>query len=126
MTLEDEFLSNQRFLVISPHTDDEFFGCAGIMARIEDLGGEVYVMVFSVGDLQHYDGKDGIVTGSKHTEELDNVMNYLNVDDYDILYDDAESHLRLDAIPRRDRIVKIEKDSKLAYGMVAIPVSSYN
>lgn len=49
--------SKQRFLVISPHADDESFGCAGTMARIKDLGGEVYVMVCSVGDLQHYDGK---------------------------------------------------------------------
>lgn len=131
MTIGDEFLSQQRFLVISPHADDESFGCAGTMARIKDLGGEVYVMVCSVGDLQHYDGKDNLVTGSKRSQELDNVMRYLKVDDYDILYDDAESHLRLDAIPRRDLIAKIEQDSKLAYDrlkptMVAIPVSSYN
>jgi N-acetylglucosamine malate deacetylase 1 len=131
LTLGDEFLSRQRLLVISPHADDESFGCAGTMARIKDLGGEVYVMVCSVGDLQHYDGKEGVVTGSKRTRELENVMNYLKVDDYDILYDDAESHLRLDAIPRRDLIAKIEQESKLSYDrlkptMVAIPVSSYN
>ncbi|MFP6583755.1 MAG: PIG-L deacetylase family protein [Candidatus Hydrogenedentota bacterium] len=131
MTIGDKFLSQQRFLVISPHADDESFGCAGTMARIKDLGGEVYVMVCSVGDLQHYDGKEGVVTGSKRAQELENVMRYLKVDDYDILYDDAESHLRLDAIPRRDLIAKIEQDSNLAYDrlkptMVAIPVSSYN
>jgi len=101
------------------------------MARIKDLGGEVYVMVCSVGDLKHYDGKENIVTGETRSTELDEVMKYLNVDDYDILYDDAESHLRLDAIPRRDLITKIERESKLAYDrlkptMVAIPVSSYN
>lgn len=131
MTPEDEYLSKQRFLVISPHADDESFGCAGTMARIKDLGGEVYVMVCSVGDLRHYDGKGDVVTGNKRAEELESVMNYLKVDDYDILYTDAESHLRLDAIPRRDLIAKIEQDSKLAYDrlkptMVAIPVSSYN
>ena len=131
MTPEDEFLSKQRFLVISPHADDESFGCAGTMARIKDLGGEVYVIVCSVGDLQHYDGKEGIVEGSKREEELTNVMNYLKVDDFDILYRDAESHLRLDAIPRRDLIHKLEQESKLSYDrlkptMIAIPVSSYN
>lgn len=131
MTLGDEYLSQQRLLVISPHADDESFGCAGTMARIKDLGGEVYVMVCSVGDLKHYDGKDNIVTGATRSDELKNVMEYLKVDDYDILYDDAESHLRLDAIPRRDLITKIERESKLAYDrlkptMVAIPVSSYN
>ena len=131
MTLGDEFLSKQRFLVISPHADDESFGCAGTIARIKDLGGECYVMVCSVGDLKHYDGKEGQVSGSTRTHELESVMSYLKVDDYDILYNDAESHLRLDAIPRRDLIAKIEQESKLSYDrlrpkMVAIPVSSYN
>ena len=131
MTYEDEFLSRQRFLVISPHADDESFGCAGTMARIKDLGGEVYVIVCSVGDLEHYDGKEGIVKGATREKELNAVMEYLKVDDFDILYRDAQSHLRLDAIPRRDLIAKIEQESKLAYDrlkptMVAIPVSSYN
>lgn len=131
MTPEDEFLSKQRFLVISPHADDESFGCAGTMARIKDLGGEVYVIVCSVGDLQHYDGKEEIVSGSTREEELTKVMNYLKVDDFDILYRDAETHLRLDAIPRRDLIHQIEQESKLSYDrlkptMIAIPVSSYN
>ena len=131
MTYEDEYLSRQRFLVISPHADDESFGCAGTMARIKDLGGEVYVIVCSVGDLEHYDGKEGIVKGATREKELNDVMEYLKVDDFDILYRDAESHLRLDAIPRRDLIAKIEQESKLAYDrlkptMVAIPVSSYN
>lgn len=131
MTPEDLFLSKQRFLVISPHADDESFGCAGTIARIKDLGGEVYVMVCSVGNLVHYDGKTGIVAGSTREQELARVMEYLDVDDYDVLYRDEESHLRLDAIPRRDLIAKIERESKLAYDrlkptMVAIPVSSYN
>lgn len=101
------------------------------MARIKDLGGAVYVMVYSVGDLQHYDGKDEVATGTKRAHGLEEVMNYLKVDDYDILYDDGKTHLRLDAIPRRGLIAKIEQDSKLAYDrlkptMVAIPVSSYS
>lgn len=131
MTVGDEFLSRQRFLVVSPHADDESFGCAGTIARIKDLGGEVYVMVCSVGDLKHYDGKDGVVTGTTRAAELENVMNYLKVDDWDILYTEPAIHLRLDAIPRRDLIAKIEQESKLSYDrlkptMVAIPVSSYN
>lgn len=131
MTVGDEFLSKQRLLVISPHADDESFGCAGTIARIKALGGQVYVMVCSVGDLKHYDGTTGIVTGNKREQELIEVMNYLKVDDYDVLYRDEHSHLRLDAIPRRDLIQKIEQDSKLAYDklkptMVALPVSSYN
>jgi LmbE family N-acetylglucosaminyl deacetylase len=131
LTPGDDFLAKQRFLVISPHADDESFGCAGTMARVKDLGGEVYVMVCSVGDLKHYDGTAGPVAGSTREQEFVEVMKYLDVDDYDVLYRDADTHLRLDAIPRRDLIQKIEQESKLAYDrlkptMVAIPVSSYN
>jgi LmbE family N-acetylglucosaminyl deacetylase len=131
LNVEDVFLKGQRLLVIAPHADDETFGCAGTMARVKSLGGEVYVIVCSVGDLKHYDGKSEIVTGNRRIEELQAVMEFLQVDDWDVLYRDAESHLRLDALPRRDLIAKFERDSKLALDrlqptMLALPVSSYN
>lgn len=131
LTPEDAFLSRQRLLVIAPHADDECFGCAGTMARIKSLGGDVYVLVCSIGDLKHYDGTDKVVSGEEREQELANVMQYLEVDDWDVLYRDAATHLRLDAIPRRDLIAKIERDSKCALDrirptMLAIPVSSYN
>jgi len=131
LTTEDAFLAKQRMLVIAPHPDDECFGCAGTMARIKRLGGEVYVMVCSVGDLKHYDGTDEMVTAGTRTEELAQVMEFLKVDDWDVLYSDADTHLRLDAIPRRDLVSRIERDSKLALDrlqptLLALPVSSYN
>jgi LmbE family N-acetylglucosaminyl deacetylase len=131
LTLEDEFLSKQRLLVIAPHADDESFGCAGTMARIKSLGGEVYCLVCSVGDLQHYDGKDAEVDAGTRERELENAMNYLKVDDWEILYRDEHTHLRLDTIPRRELISKFERDAKLAFDklhptMLAIPVASYN
>ncbi len=130
-TPEDVFLSHQRLLVIAPHADDECFGCGGTIARIKSLGGEVYVVVCSVGDLKHYDGTDQPVTGSQRESELRSVMEYLKVDDWDILYREPELHLRLDTIPRRDLVAKLERDGKLALDrlkptMLAIPVSSYN
>ena len=48
-TIGDEFLSRQRVLVISPHADDETYGCAGTIARVKDLGGQVFVSLISVG-----------------------------------------------------------------------------
>jgi N-acetylglucosamine malate deacetylase 1 len=131
LTSEDTFLANQRLLVIAPHADDECFGCGGTMARIKHLGGEVYVIVCSVGDLKHYDGTGGMVTGGTREEELGKVMEYLKVDDWDVLYRDAETHLRLDMLPRRELISKFERESKLALDrlrptMLAIPVGSYN
>ncbi|MFO7975110.1 MAG: PIG-L deacetylase family protein [Candidatus Hydrogenedentota bacterium] len=131
LTHEDAFLSHQRMLVIAPHADDECFGCAGTIARIKHLGGEVYVMVCSVGDLKHYDGTGNVVEGTTRARELADVMEFLQVDDWDILFRDAETHLRLDAIPRRELIAKFERESKLALDrlkptVLAIPVGSYN
>ena len=79
----DEFLAKQRLLVVSPHADDESFGCAGTIAKIKKLGGEVFILVMSVGDLKHYDGKDNAVAGSQRAGEFAKVAEFLKVDDLD-------------------------------------------
>lgn len=127
----EKFLGKQRLLVISPHADDESFGCAGTIAKIKKLGGEVYILVMSVGDLKLYDGKKDIVPGETRSQEFAKVAEFLDIDGYDIAYTDAESHLRLDAIPQRDLINVIEKKSSVAMDkiqptMVALPAISYN
>jgi LmbE family N-acetylglucosaminyl deacetylase len=101
------------------------------MARIKHVGGEVYCIVCSVGDLKHYDGEDSPVSGSTREKELASVMDYLKVDDWEVLYRDEHTHLRLDSLPRRDLVAQFERDARLALdrlkpSMVAIPVSSYN
>ncbi len=131
MRLSDDFLSKQRMLVIAPHADDECFGCAGSIARIKELGGEVFVVVVSVGDLKHYDGTAGMVTGNKRSEEFIQVMEYLKVDDWDILFRETDVHERLDTLPRRQLIELFERDGKLAMDklkptMVCLPAISYN
>lgn len=130
-TAADEFLAKQRLLVVSPHADDESFGCAGTMARIKALGGEVYVVCCSVGTLKHYDGTGSVVTAETREREFAAVMDYLQVDGWEILYRDTEMHLRLDIVPRRDLIAKLEREGALALDklkptMLAIPASSYN
>ena len=129
--VSEEFLSKQRLLIISPHADDESFGCAGTIAKIKKLGGEVYILVMSVGDLKHYDGRKDIVSGGTRSEEFDDVAKFLKIDGYDIAFTDAKTHLRLDSIPQRDLISIIERDSKVALDrikptMVALPAISYN
>jgi len=131
--VSDEFLAKQRMLVIAPHADDESFGCAGTMARITRAGGEVYCVVASVGDLEHYSETDEyrFVTGSQRVEEFSRVMEFLKVNDWDILFRETELHERLDTLPRRRLIELIERDGKLAMDkikptLVAIPAISYN
>src|SRR3990167_4258794 len=40
----------QKLLVIAPHPDDEVIGCGGLIAKIKDAGGQVYVLFLTVGD----------------------------------------------------------------------------
>jgi len=128
----DEFFAGQRLLVIAPHADDEVFGCAGTMAKIKDLGGEVYVVVVSVGDLVHYTDQGQVaVAGNTRVEELKGAMEFLGVDDWDVLIRDPTQHLRLDVMARRDLISLFERDGRLSIdrlkpSIVALPAVSYN
>jgi N-acetylglucosamine malate deacetylase 1 len=127
----DEWLAKQRMLVIAPHVDDETFGCAGTMARIKALGGEVYVVFVSVGDLHHYKDGDGFVSTDTRKSELVQVMDLLKVDDYDVLYESTQLHERLDSLPRRELVERFERDGKLAFDkikptIVCLPAISYN
>lgn len=136
MSLTDDFLARQRILIISPHADDETYGCAGTIARVKSLGGEVHVVLVTVADLGHYaDGENGsdkkMVTRSTRMQEFDTVMRYLKVDDWDVLFRDEETHLALDSIPRKKLVGLIESAGRLAIDkirptMVMVPAFSYN
>jgi LmbE family N-acetylglucosaminyl deacetylase len=129
MSFSDDFLAQQRILVITPHADDETYGCAGTIARTKALGGQVYVMLVSVADFAHYG--NGLVTGDTRVSEFSAVMRYLKVDDWDVLFTDADKYLALDTIPRKELVDWLESRSRLAIDkvnptMVMIPARSYN
>jgi len=126
-----EFWSAQRLLVVAPHADDEAYGCAGTMAKVKAAGGEVYVIVASVGDLQHYSEGQPVVAGETRAAELAASMRRLGVDGYEILFTDADTHMRLDAIPQRDLIARLERDATYAIDRVRptvliLPAPSFN
>lgn len=127
----DGFLNDQRLLVIAPHADDEVIGCGGLIAKTKEAGGEVFVMVMTVGDLDHYDGREGKTKGSTRAAELSNAMEYLSVDDWEIVMESNEWHLRLDGMPRRDLVTIFEREARLSIDrikptMLAIPAPSFN
>ena len=135
-TLGDAFLGRQRLLVVAPHPDDETLGCAGTIARVKSLGGQAYVMVVSVGGItQHGRGAGGrgpgFVSGPERRAEFDDVMKFLDLDDYEVLFDEDALHERLDTVPQRMLIEQIEYAAalsleKLRPSMVLIPARSYN
>jgi N-acetylglucosamine malate deacetylase 1 len=134
--LGDAFLSQQRLLVVAPHPDDEAIGCAGTIARMKALGGQVYVMIVSAGGItQHGRGAGGqgreFVPGEQRRAEFEDVMTYLKVDGHEVLLDDDASHERLDTVPQRELIERIEYAADLSLenlrpSMLLIPARSFN
>lgn len=73
----------------------------------------------------------GLVTGAERASELDRAMAVLGVDGYEVLFTDPDTHLRLDAMPRRDLIAYIERDARYAIDRIEptamiLPEMSYN
>ena len=135
---DSPFWSRQRVLVLAPHADDETFSTGGLMAKVKASGGEVYVIVGSVGDLHQYGadeepspGSQAMVTGQTRAAELAQAMATLNVDGYEILFSDPRMHLRLDTLPMRDLIALIERDARYAIDRTAptvlvLPARTFN
>lgn len=118
--------------MIAPHPDDEAFGCAGTIAKLKACGSKVYVVAVSAGDVHHYNVKKyEFVTGQTRHHEFDAAMKVLGVDDYELIFNDSEIHLKLDAMPVKELISLLEKDGRLAIDkikptMVILPAISYN
>lgn len=127
---ESRFWKGQRLLVVAPHPDDEVYGCGGTMAKAKALGCEVYVMIYSVGDLKFFE-KRGVVKAAERLKEVEKVSEILHLDGIEVIYKDAETHLRLDRIPRRDLIAWLERKGSLSLEKIrptilALPAPSYN
>ncbi len=126
------FGTKQRCLVLAPHPDDETFGCAGTIARLKKEGSEVYVIAVSAGDVQHYNVKKySFVSGKTRHVEFEAAMKTLGVDDHELIFNDSEVHLKLDAMPIKELISLFEKDCRLSIDrlkptMIILPAISYN
>lgn len=125
------FLKEQRLLVVAPHADDETAGAGGLMARVKDAGGKVYVMVLSTGELDHFDGRRGTTHGSVRARELAAAMKVLEVDDFEIVMENSAQHLKLDTLPRMELTNIIERKARLCTEnvdptMIVLPAPSYN
>jgi len=115
--------SNEKLLVIAPHADDEVLGCGGLISKIKDDGGKVYVLIFNVGSVEKYDNRKFT---EKRKNETKNAMKYLKVDDYATVFDSPEDNRYLDAKPLHSLISKIETETKVSLNkikptIVAIP-----
>ena len=113
---------NERLLVIAPHSDDEVLGCGGLISKVKNAGGKVYVLIFNLG----FEKNDTLESQEKRKNEVQEVMNFLNVDDFHIVHDHPDNNRDLDARPLHSLIEIIESTSnvsleKIAPTIVAIP-----
>src|SRR5947209_18220470 len=96
--LADALFENATILVIAPHADDETFGCGGTMARAKALGAQVYVMVVSVANLDHYSAEYRHVPGTQRASEFQQAMEVIGVDGVDLLYTEDQVNLPGDVL----------------------------
>lgn len=116
-------LSKQKLLIIAPHPDDEVLGCFGLINKIKENGGEVYVQILTLGGYS----KIGSSKIKKETwrKEFLNVTRFLQIDGYDIAFYQNEIQ-HLDTIPQAQLIELLESKSKISISkikpsIVAIP-----
>lgn len=106
-------LGNQNIMIIAPHPDDEIIGCGGLISRCKQAGGQVHVLYMTIGDTPDYSNKGG-TTQSERIKEVEQLVKYLNIDDYDIAFPGNDHHLKLDNIPQKELISKIEAEGKIS------------
>lgn len=124
-------LSKQKLLVVAPHPDDEVIGCGGLIKKIKDSGGMVYILFLTVGDTKEFSRK-GHSTANQRQKEIEAVSKFLKFDDYEIAFMGNEYHLKLDLLGQKAIMETIERQSKVAIErikptIVAFPsIDSYN
>mgnify|MGYP006094216263 FL=1 len=115
-------LSNEKLLVIAPHSDDEVLGCGGLISKVKKSGGKVFVLIFNLG----FEKDDTSESQEKRKNEVKNAMDVLGVDDYDLVNSEPNNNRNLDSKPLHDLIEVIESTSnvsleKISPTIVAIP-----
>jgi len=116
-------LARQRLLVVAPHPDDEVLGCGGLIPKVKKAGGEVHVLVMTVGSIAQYGGESDTKVRMK---ELENVAKFLKYDSYRMALLGDKYHLRLDQVPKKELVDIIESGEKVSLSvtkptMVCIP-----
>lgn len=119
-------LKNQTLLIIAPHPDDEVLGCAGLIKRVKDQGGKVYILFMVAGDTKEY-SKHGVTTTLDRISEIEKVAKFLKYDDYKVVFLGDTYHLKLDQIPQKDIIDELENGKQISLNLIkpSIVVTPY-
>lgn len=58
----------RRIMVIAPHSDDETYGCGGLLHRFTSQGAEAHVVLMTVGDVHHVHLRRTVTAAERITE----------------------------------------------------------
>ena len=106
-------LSNQKLLVIAPHPDDEVLGCGGLIKKVKEAGGKVFVQYLTNGTTRDFSQK-GTSTISERRKEIRAVANYLQFDTYHVGFASNAYHLKLDTYGQMAVMQLIERKSPIS------------
>lgn len=110
-------LRKQTLFIVAPHPDDEVLGCGGLIKKIKDAGGKVYVLFLTVGNTNDYSQK-GFSSAHERIKEIEKVAKFLQYDDYTIAFPGNGFHLKLDQVPQKDIINQIENGTKISLNKI--------
>jgi N-acetylglucosamine malate deacetylase 1 len=105
--------TDQRVLVLSPHPDDEVIGCGGLISKVKDRGGQVYIQFITLGDTRDI-SETGMSTADERMFEIEQVAGILKFDEWDVALRGSQYHLRLDTVAQADLIGLVEQDGGLS------------
>ena len=69
--------NKETLLVIAPHADDEVLGCYGLIKKIKENGGKVYVLILSMGGYKKIEGTK--ITKEQWKKELEQVSKKMEI-----------------------------------------------
>lgn len=84
----------ERFLVVSPHPDDDAVGCGGTIIKLVDAGKEVRVLYLSI--------QEGEFSREQRRGEIDRALTRMGVHDHFLREDGFPSAMEAEAIVARE------------------------
>ena len=106
-------LKTQTLLVVAPHPDDEVIGCGGLINKITENGGRVYVLYLTVGETRDF-SKRGYSGLEERRKELEEVSKFLKFDGFDLAFEGNDYHLKLDILGQKALMDVIERESPVS------------